>query len=188
MKNKKIGLLLVDVQNGFNDPSWGKLADDESQKNILKILNYFRQKNRPIYHVQHLSQNPKSPLKPGQPGVEFMDFAKPIFGERIFQKHAHSSFIGTLLEQILRQENIHTLAIAGITVDHCVSTTARMAADLGFEVIIIEDATVAFERIGLDGTQFSAELVHAVTLASLHHEFATVLTIKNLIESIESMP
>lgn len=185
MKIKNMGLLLVDVQNGFNDPYWGRPASEETKKNISKILNYFRQKNRPVYHVQHLSQNPKSPLKPGQPGVDLMDFSQPLLGERIFQKQVHSSFIGTQLEPILRQENIHTLAVAGITVDHCVSTTARMASDLGFEVIIIADATVAFERTGFDGTQFSAELVHAVTLASLNKEFAAVLTTNNLIESME---
>lgn len=186
MKNKNMGLLLIDVQNGFNDPYWGQPASEEAKKNISKILNYFRQKNRPVYHAQHLSQNPKSPLKPGQSGVDFMDFAKPILGERVFQKHAHSAFIGTLLEPILRQEKIHTLAIVGITVDHCVSTTARMAANLGFEVIIVADATIAFERVGFDGTRFSAELVHAVTLASLHKEFATILTTNNLIESMLS--
>ena len=90
------------------------------------------------------------------------------------------------LESILRQEKIHTLAIVGITVDHCVSTTARMAANLGFEVIIVADATIALERVGFDGTRFSAELVHAVTLASLHKEFATILTTNNLIESMLS--
>jgi nicotinamidase-related amidase len=145
------------------------------------LLKIFRQKSRPIYHVQHLSKNPISLLRPGQDGADFMDAAKPILGERIFQKHVNSSFIGTQLEQILRQDNILSLVIVGISVDHCVSTTARMAANLDFEVFVISDATIAHERKGFDGCVYKAELVHAVTLASLHGEFATVLTTTELI-------
>ncbi|MBC7458508.1 MAG: cysteine hydrolase [Bdellovibrionaceae bacterium] len=175
-------MLLVDVQNGFNSPSWGERDTPEAELNISMLLKIFRQKNRHIYHVQHLSKNPTSPLRPAQSGVDFMDTVKPIFGERIFQKHVNSSFIGTQLEEVLRQEDIQSLVVVGISVDHCVSTTVRMAANLGFEVFVISDATIAHERKGFDGTLYKAELVHAITLASLHGEFATVLTTTDLID------
>jgi len=103
-----------------------------------------------------------------------MDPVKPLFGERLFQKHVNSAFIGTNLEDVLRRDEIETLVILGIVVDHCVSTTARMAANLGFKVIVAADATIAHERKSYDGRRFDAELVHAVSLASLHGEFATV--------------
>ncbi|OYV49026.1 MAG: cysteine hydrolase, partial [Burkholderiales bacterium 21-58-4] len=97
-------------------------------------------------------------------GVEIMEPLKPILGERIFQKHVNSGFIGTGLESVLRQEGIEALVICGIAVEHCVSTTSRMAANLGFDVIIAADATIAFERKGYDGRSFDPDLVHAVNL------------------------
>ena len=182
MLNKKTALLLIDAQEGFNAPLWGNRDTPKAEENIAALLKKFRQSGRPVYHVQHLSRNPKSPLAPGQPGVNFMAAAMPSFGERIFQKHVNSAFIGTNLEDILRQDGIQALVIGGIAVDHCVSTTTRMAANLGFEVFVAADATIAHDRNGYDGTTYPAELVHAITLASLHGEFATVLTTNTLLD------
>ncbi len=184
MNGKNTGLLIVDVQAGFNSSQWGVRDTPEAEKNIASILKVFRQKGKPVYHVQHLSKNPKSPLHPSQSGVDFMECARPHPGERIFQKHVNSSFIGTQLEEILRKDKIQALIIVGIAVDHCVSTTARMGANLGFEIFVVADATVAYERKSFEGQLFSCELVHAITLASLHGEFATVLTTKHLIPMI----
>jgi len=174
IQRNNIALLLIDIQEGFNDKFWGKRSNVQAEENIAKLLKTFRELSLPVYHVQHLSKNSKSPLRIGSPGVEIMNFAKPIFGERIFQKHVHSSFIGTNLEEVLRLNKIDMLVVCGIAVDHCVSTTTRMAANLGFEVIVAGDATIAFERRGFDNVVFDASLVHSVTLASLHGEFATV--------------
>lgn len=182
ISNEKTALLVIDVQRGFNAPSWGRRDTPQAESNISKILKIFRNSELAIYHVQHLSQSPDSPLRASQPGVDFMDFAQPILGERIFQKHVNSAFIGTHLEEVLRNDEIQSLVIVGISVDHCVSTTARMAANLGFSVFVISDATIAFERKGFDGVSYSAELVHSVTLASLHGEFATVLSTSALLD------
>jgi len=174
IQKNNIALLLIDVQEGFNDKYWGNRNNEQAEENIAKLLKTFRELSLPVYHVQHLSKNSNSPLRMGSPGVEIMNFARPIFGERIFQKQVHSSFIGTNLENVLRLNNIKMLIVCGIAVDHCVSTTTRMASNLGFKVIVASDATIAFERKGFDNTIFNASLVHSVTLASLHGEFATV--------------
>ena len=173
---EKTALLLIDIQVGFNHAKWGNRDTPAAEANITRLIEHFRKKQQPVFHVQHLSKNPSSPLYPGQPGVEFMAIAKPALGERIFQKHVNSAFIGTQLEQILRSEGITQLVIAGIAVDHCVSTTTRMAANLGFEAFVVSDATIAHDRTGADGKLYPAALVHAITLASIHGEFATVVT------------
>ncbi len=173
--SEKIALLLIDVQNGFHDSYWGKRNNPQAEENIEKLLVAFRKKSKPVFHVQHLSLTPHSPLVSNQPGVEFMDFAKPMLGERIFQKNVNSAFIGTQLEEILRNNRIDTIVIAGISTDHCVSTSTRMASNLGFNTYVIADATIAFERIGFDGERYSADVVHAIALASLHEEFSTVM-------------
>jgi nicotinamidase-related amidase len=121
-----------------------------------------------------MSREPGSPLRPGQPGNAFKPEATPRPGEPVFPKQVNSAFIGTALEQHLREHGIETLVLAGMTTDHCVSTTARMAANLGFATIVIADATATFDRIGHDGERYTAEQMHRLALASLHGEFATV--------------
>ena len=121
-----------------------------------------------------MSEEPDSPLRPEASGNAFKPEAMPHDGEPVFQKTVNSGFIGTGLEDYLRREGIESLVIAGMTTDHCVSTTARMAENLGFDVVVVEDATATFERTGPDGVRYSAEQMHRVELASLDGEFASV--------------
>jgi nicotinamidase-related amidase len=179
---KNIALLLIDIQKGFNNLSWGKRNNPEAETNIAKILAMFRSASMPVFHIQHLSAMPESPLRPEQPGVDFMDFVCPIQDEFVFQKNVNSAFIGTQLETVLNKNNIQSLVFVGISTDHCVSTTCRMASNLGFKSFIVADATIAFDRIGFDGVHYNAEDVHAISLASLHNEFAEVINTRELIK------
>jgi nicotinamidase-related amidase len=167
-------LLLIDVQQGFADPRWGARNNPDAEQRIAALLAAWRRAGWPVLHVQHMSQEPGSPLRPEAPGNAFRPEAAPLAGEPLFQKTVNSAFIGTTLEEHLRREGIGALVIAGLTTDHCVSTTARMAGNLGFEVVIVEDATATFERTGPDGVRYSAEQMHRLALASLHGEFGRV--------------
>ena len=151
---------------------------------MARLLSAWRATGRPVFHVQHLSVLPHSPLRPGQPGCELKEIVTPRPGEPIFQKHVNSAFIGTTLEQTLRERRYDTLVIVGLTTPHCVSTTARMAGNLGFTTYLVSDATAAFAITGPDGRHYAAEEIHAVSLATLHEEFATVLATDVLLEGM----
>lgn len=181
-----IPLILIDVQEGFKAPYWGVRNNPNLEENIDKLLGFWRQLDAPIYHVQHLSKNPLSPLWPTSPGVDFMDFARPRPGERVFQKQVNSAFIGTELESTLRKAGATEIVLIGLTTDHCVSTSARMASNLGFKVTIPSDAVATFNRKGLNNENYSAEQVHLVSLASLDREFATVMSIDSLITNLST--
>ncbi len=174
-------LLLIDVQQGLDDPRWGARNNPEAERRIAELLAAWRATGRPVIHVQHLSREPESPLREEAPGHAFKIEALPMPGEPVFRKQVNSAFIGTDLERHLRSRGIESLVIAGITTDHCVSSTARMAANLDFRVTVIDDATATFERRGPDGTHYSAELMHRVALASLHGEFATIRTTQDIL-------
>jgi nicotinamidase-related amidase len=150
---------------------------------MARLLLAWRQTNRPVIHIQHLSTNPESPLRPGQPGCAFKPEAEPRAGERVFQKRVNSAFIGTGLESYLRDAGIDTLVMIGLTTDHCVSTSVRMAGNLGFRTYVVADATAAFACGDHEGRAFDADVVHAVSLATLHREFATVVRTDNLISA-----
>ncbi len=165
------------MQDGFDHPDhWGTRNNPHAEANMVRLLGAWRTKKRPIIHVQHHSTDPNSPLHPSQPGCTIKKLVAPWSGEEpVITKHVNSAFIGTDLEERLRAAGATQLVIVGLTTMHCVSTTARMAGNLGFDTIVVSDATAAFDRTGPDGQHYPAQLVHDVALAELHEEFATVL-------------
>ncbi|RLB61242.1 MAG: cysteine hydrolase, partial [Deltaproteobacteria bacterium] len=108
---KNTALLVIDVQNGFDDPSWGKRNNPDTESNIALLLSMWRKKELPIVHIQHCSVEPNSPLRPDFPGNEFKDEALPLTGEKLFTKTVNSAFIGTGLEDYLRSHNINSLVV-----------------------------------------------------------------------------
>jgi nicotinamidase-related amidase len=179
-------LLLVDIQQGLDDPKYGERNNPGAEQNIATLLAAWREAQRPVIHVQHMSVRPQSPLRPGLPGNAFKPEASPAPGEPVFRKSVNSAFIGTDLEPHLRTNQIDTVVILGLTTDHCISSTARMSANLGFTTLVVSDATATFERTGPDGEHQTAEQMHRSALASLHDEFATVVTTRILLERLRS--
>ena len=168
-------LIVIDVQQAFNDPSWGRRNNLSAETNIAKLIAGWRRTRRPLFHVQHQSASPEGLFRPDRPGFAVKPEAQPLPGEPILYKSVNSAFIGTDLEERLRNSGIDTLVIVGITTDHCVSTTTRMAGNFGFATYLVSDATATFERRGPGGAHFTAEQMHDTALASLNGEFATVL-------------
>jgi nicotinamidase-related amidase len=183
-QNYKTALLLVDIQKGLDDWAYygGNRNNTDAEENASKILNRFRKLGWPIFHVQHSSTNTNSPLHPSKPGFQLKDEVKPMPDEPVIVKKVNSAFIGTNLEQRLKDSKIDTLVIVGLTTNHCISTTTRMASNLGFRTYLISDATATFDRKGLNGAIFEAELIHQTCLANLNEEFARLPTTKELLE------
>ena len=168
-------LLLIDMQDGFDEPVWGRRNNPQMEERVSDLLEAWRAHARPVIHVKHMSKFPSSPLRPNQPGNAIKAKLAPAPGEPVVEKQVNSSFIGTSLEADLRSRGLDTLVLAGLTTNHCVSTTARMAGNLGFTTYVVSDATATFDRVGPDGGLYTAEQIHAMALSDLHGEFATVV-------------
>ena len=177
-------LLVIDVQQGLDHPKYGRRCNPEAEGNIARLLAAWRKAGWPVVHVQHLSTSPDSPLRPDSPGVAIKPEAAPHEGEVLFQKRVNCAFIGTDLEAHLRARGVRSLVLVGLTTDHCVSSTARVASDLGFETHVVDDATAAFELEGHDGQRFSAEAVHAVSLVTLKDEFARIVSTAGVLSAL----
>lgn len=186
LRDKKPALILIDVQKGFLDESYwgGNRNNKEAEKLSGEILEAWRSLSLPIFHIRHSSTNLQSKLHESDPGFEFNDYVLPQNNEPIITKNVNSAFIGTDLKEKLDFQKLDTLVILGITTNHCVSTTARMAGNFGFETYVISDATAAFDRVGIHGEKYEAELVHLMALANLSEEFATILNTEELLRKL----
>jgi nicotinamidase-related amidase len=171
-------LVLIDIQKGFDDIAYwgGQRNNPDAEKNAALLLKLWRERNLPVFHVKHCSTNPQSLLRESVAGNEFKDEVKPIGIEPIIKKNVNSAFIGTDLKEQLDKAGITKLVIAGLTTDHCVSTTTRMAGNFGYDTYLVSDATATFNKKGMNGQNYSAEIIHETALASLNGEFATVVT------------
>lgn len=172
------GLLLIDIQAGFDAPVWGPRNNPGAEAAAAGLLAHARAAGWTVIHVRHVSTVPGSPLS--GPGTEFKPEVAPRPGEAVVEKSVNSAFIGTDLEARLRAAGVDDLAICGLTTPHCVSTTARMAANLGFAVRLAHDACAAFaanaDARWSGAAAPSPEAIHAAALDHLHGEFATVLS------------
>jgi nicotinamidase-related amidase len=182
--SRNAALLVVDVQQGFDDARWGRRNNPGMERRIAAILRAWRLSCRAVIHARHMSPDPASPLRPGQTGNEFKPQFAPMRGEAVVEKRVHSCFIGTPLERDLRRRGHDALVIVGMMTNHCVSTTARMAANLGFAVWIVSDATATFDRVAPDGVRYAAEQIHAIALSDLHGEFGVVVDTASVLAAI----
>ena len=181
---QKAALLVIDVQKAFDDSAWGKRNNLNAENNISTLIEFWRKKQRTVIHVHH-SAAPEiieSRFHPSRVGHQAKPEGEPLNNEVIFTKIVNSAFIGTELENHLREHKVEELVVVGLTTDHCISTSVRMAANLGFQVTLISDATATFER-QFNGVNYSAEQIQAIHLASLHDEFCQVTNTASILSN-----
>jgi len=172
-------LLVIDVQQAFGDSSWGERNNPDAETRVRELLAVWRDIGAPVVHVRHQSDSPSGLFRRGTPAFEFKPEARPLQGELIIDKRVNSAFIGTDLEGVLRSDGTTHIVVVGLTTDHCCSTTARMAGNLGFETWFVSDATATHAR-----GSFNAETMHRTALASLDGEFARIMTTAEAIEQL----
>jgi len=175
MKTEESALIIVDMQRCMRRPAAGERNNPGAEENIQSLLGEWRKVGWPIVHVCHISRTPGSPFWPGQSGVEFQPELSPIIGEHIVEKNVPDAFIQSGLERWLHIRGIGQVVIVGVSTSNSVESTARTAGNLGFKTFVVSDATFTFAKKDYAGVQRSADEVHAMSLANLDDEYATVL-------------
>ncbi|HSP17289.1 MAG TPA: cysteine hydrolase family protein [Thermoanaerobaculia bacterium] len=153
---------------------------------MLRLLAAWREAGRTVIHVRHVSKEPTSTFRPGQPGVEFKPGFVPLAVETIVEKSVPTAFIGTSLEALLRARGADPLVIVGVITNNSVEATARVSGNLGFNTIVVSDGTFTFGKADFAGTFRSAKEVHSMSLANLNGEYATVLSANTVLAAIKA--
>ena len=162
-------LIVVDVQDGFDDPSLVEKRNNvDADRNIKAIIETWERSKRPIVIVQHNSIEIDSVLSPSNPGNSLKTYVKRVRPDLAVTKSVNSAFYGTPdLDRWLKSSDIHQVVIIGIQTNMCCETTARMAGNLGYDVIFVPDAMHTFDATGPDGVVISADEITRATVASL---------------------
>lgn len=168
-------LLIIDLQMAIEAPYWGPRKNPECERNVAALLERWRATRRPIYHIRHDSTEPQSAYRPGQPGNDFKNEVRPRAGETVIAKRVNSAFIGTDLETRLRRDRHTPLVVTGVSTSNSLEATVRMGGNLGFQLLVVGDGCFTFDKKTLDGRLFKAADVHALSLAHMHGEYASVI-------------
>ncbi|OAE10709.1 isochorismatase [Pseudomonas simiae] len=168
-------LVIIDMQQGMNDPTLGRRNNPDAERHILQLLGTWRLSQRPIIHVRHMSRTPGSVFWPGQPGCEFQQALVPLNHEHVVEKNVPDAFTATGLERWLHMRSIKQLVIVGVITNNSVESTARSGGNLGFDVIVAADACYTFDQPDLSGRLWPAEDVHALSLSNLAMDYARVV-------------
>ncbi len=180
-------LLIIDLQKAIDDPAWAGLGprnNPGAEGAIAHLLQAWRRRNLPVWHVRHDSTSPGSTYRPGQPGNDFKPEAEPLPGEPVIAKNTPCAFAGTGLEVRLRAAGITALVVAGVITNNSVEATVRMAGCLGFDVYLVEDACFTFARKDWNGRLWRAEEVHALSLANVQGEYCSVISVDQTLEGL----
>jgi nicotinamidase-related amidase len=182
----RAALVVVDVQQGFGDPVWGPRNNPGCEDNIATLIEAWRAREQPIVYVRHDSAEAGSPFTPGQPGNDFQEI---LDGEPdlLVVKSVNSAFHGEPdLATWLRAEGIERVVVCGIQTNMCCETTARVAANLGFETDFVLDATHTYDLPAHGGGTIGADELARVTASNLDPEFGRVLTTSEALAELDA--
>lgn len=164
----KTALLVIDIQNDYFPGGKYPLVDPlEAAQKAYMILQCFREHGGHHVHIQHISKEPDAAFFiSGDRGTDIHDSVAHFEGEPIVYKHKPNAFLNTDLLELLQSWEIERVVITGMMTHMCVDATARAASDLGFQVIIAEDAC-ATRELQYGDTTIPADQVHKAFLAAL---------------------
>jgi nicotinamidase-related amidase len=184
-------LILIDVQEAFDDQYWGPSSNPACEDNIAALVDAWHERGRTIVVVRHDSVSPESPLHPDSPGNRLKPVAANATAELLVVKSVNSAFLGEPnLDDWLKARETTQLVLCGIQTNMCVETTARMGGNLGYEVVVPLDATRTFDLVGTigapgdKGSATADELMRTTAINLSGGGFATVTTTDALLASV----
>lgn len=184
-------LLVIDVQDSFKaGPRWARRSNAATfEGNVTRLIDVFRAAGRPVIFVLHSDSDDAFSVT--SPHYRLMDFLKPLPGEPTIHKTTRNCFTSTNLLPLLLQQGVRRVVISGIQTEQCCETTARVGADLGFDVDFVTEATMTFpiaEHADGSGRELATDEIVERTEFALRRRFARILTVDEVVREASPVP
>ena len=177
-------LLVIDIQDSFKlGPRWERRNNPGFERNVDRLLQSWRAAGLPVIFFLHTDPDPG--FERDSPLVKIMDFLSPREDEPVLVKNTRNAFTSTDLQKRLDAQGIRRVVITGISTEQCCETTTRVAADLGYDVDFVTEATATFPIELPDGGELSTDEVIRRTEAVLRNRFARITQVEDLVEELE---
>ena len=196
-------LLVIDPYNDFISEGgkvWDRLkAVAEANgcvPNMLQVLNAARKAGLRVFYAPHRRYRPgdyetwkyiapvqkaawsRKVFENGTWGGEFRSEFAPQPGEIVVGEHWGSSgFANTDLDLQLKKHGIHRLIVIGLIAHTCVEATVRYAAELGYDVTVVKDATASY----------SDEHMHAALDINIPNYASAIVATSEIVDAIASL-
>jgi nicotinamidase-related amidase len=186
-------LIIIDVQESFRQqPMWAAISNPRICAQVSRLAEAARARRDLIVWVLHAEPGTGTVFDPASGHVHLIKGLAPREGEKVMTKTTYNALTPNL-QQLLTALGIGEVVICGIRTEQCCETTARVAADLGFDVTFVTDATATspiehrdapagrpVAEILADPRTLPADDVVARTEYALAGRFATIRTVAEL--------
>ncbi|MCG5211778.1 isochorismatase family protein [Streptosporangium soli] len=184
-------LIVIDVQESFKQrPIWQAVSRPDIVERVDQLVQAARRAGDLVVWVLHSAPGSGTVFDPASGYVRLVSELVQGEGEPMVTKTSINAFTTTNLQQLLTTRGIRELVVCGIQTEQCCETTTRVAADLGFEVTFVTEATATFPiehrdapagrtvaEILADPLTLSTEDITTRTEYALAGRFATIRTL-----------
>jgi nicotinamidase-related amidase len=181
-------LLVVDAQDSFTvGPRWARRSNLAFEANVAALVDAYRAAGLPVFFFLHTDGDPE--FATDSPAFRLMSFLAPRAEEPVLVKDTRNCFTSTTLQARLLALGVRRLAVTGIQTEQCCETTARVAADLGYAVDFVADATMTFPIPNPDapGEELDVEAIVERTVYALRGRFARVVRARDLAREVAAL-
>ena len=178
-------LLVIDAQDSFKVGSrWERRNNHDFEKNVAALIDLYREHKLPVIYFLHTDGDPGFDRK--DPHFKLMDFIHPRADEPLMIKDTRNVFTSTGLSALLMEKGVRRVVITGIQMEQCCETSTRVAADLGYAVDFITEATMTFPIPNWDkaGEELGVDAIRERTEYALRRRFARIATVADIAKEL----
>lgn len=185
---RQSALLVIDAQDSFKvGPRWERRNNLAFEKNVGALIEAYRSAQLPIVFFLHTDSD--EGFATDHPAFKLMDFIKPRPDEPVLIKNTRNCFTSTSLQPYLLEKGVRRVAIAGIQMEQCCETSTRVAADLGYAVDFITEATMTFPIPNWDNPaqELGVDAIRERTEYALRRRFARIVSVEQLSQELRAI-
>lgn len=181
-------LLVIDAQDSFKaGDCWERRNNKEFETNVGQLIRIYREHGLPVIYFLHTDDDPG--FEKTSPHYKLMDFLSPLESEPVMHKNTRNVFTSTGLPELLMEKQVRRVIITGIQMEQCCETSARVAADLGYAVDFVTEATMTFPIPNHDrpGRELDVEAIRERTEYALRRRFARIATVGDIAKELKEL-